>query len=153
MADTMPEKLETSEPAAAAAAAAASDDEQGDELLIAAVCIKAHQTQNNEASKKASTRSNDLCCLLCGLGTKNRQTSASKSISCNFFWAGVSNFAMDTLLRPLESRCATLSACVPRPGMYNLNAIRATVTDAATGATLLSAPLATTQCLVDVRSP
>ena len=58
---------------------------------------------------------------------------------------------MCTLLRPLESRSATLNACIPHPGMFNLNAIRATVTDAVTGATLLSAPLASTQCLVDVR--
>ena len=81
-----------------------------------------------------------------------RQTAAAKDVSSDFFWAGVSNFAMESMLHPLECRTTTLHACFQNPGMYNLNSIRTTVTDDATGAALHSALLSGTQCLIEVQS-
>lgn len=82
-------------------------------------------------------------------GTPRKQTT--KHVSSNFFWTGLSNFATDTLLRPLESRSTTIHACFSHPGMYNLNSIRTIVKDDATSLTLLSTLLYNTQCIVDVQ--
>lgn len=96
-----------------------------------------------------------LLCLFCCFFTKcvlypNRNPT-TKHVSSNFFWTGLSNFATETLLHPLESRSTTIHACFTHPGMYNLNAIRTIVKDDATSLTLLSTLLYNTQCIIDVQ--
>jgi len=84
--------------------------------------------------------------------TSEWQATTTKGVSSNFIWAGLSNFAMESLLEPLESRSSTLQACFHNPGMYNLNSIRTIVSDDVTGATLHSFVLQGTQCIINVQS-
>jgi len=84
--------------------------------------------------------------------TSEWQATAAKDISSNFFWAGLSNFSMETFIHPLESRSTTIHACFQRPGMYNLNSIKTIVTEETTGTTLYNSVLSGTQCLIEIKS-
>jgi len=84
--------------------------------------------------------------------TSEWQATTTKGGSSNFMWAGLSDFAMESMLEPLESRSTTIHACFHNPGMYNLNAIRTVVTDDISGAPLHSFVLQGTQCIINVQS-
>jgi len=79
------------------------------------------------------------------------QSTTAKSSSYSL-WAGLSDFSMESLLEPFESRSEIIHACFSRPGLYALNSIRVTVSDNITGALLHSFVLHDNQCIIDVQS-